>query len=228
MTTIKITLPTKQLDNIFHVGTLDLSNKRDRNYEGNNGLSVTTEPNAWRRINRGQTFGNTNELSKSDGLFIDAHNIDDKTREKLFEWGVLKGYLVHATKYTVTYFDDEMDCDLQSQFSTLADAQEEAESYEVEPETKSTFSPTEKMLKIIGKENDDISLIIGIYAQLHTKTDGVFWDDNLDVIRYSAPRGILFQSKLNEWSHSIVQDKYCAREQKIESKTPTKCSPKTP
>lgn len=48
-------LPVKTLKGLYHVGTLDASKKRD-GYEGA-GLSVSTHPDAWKRIAKGHVTG---------------------------------------------------------------------------------------------------------------------------------------------------------------------------
>ena len=63
-------LPIFTFDYLNHVGTLDISKKVKLNHEGSNGLSVTTEPEAWRRINKGVTTGDTYTLTKTSNKFI--------------------------------------------------------------------------------------------------------------------------------------------------------------
>ena len=66
-------LPVKTLKGLFHVGTLDASKKRD-GFEGA-GLSVSTHPDAWKRIAKGHVTGDTYSATKEGNRILDAHSL---------------------------------------------------------------------------------------------------------------------------------------------------------
>jgi hypothetical protein len=193
-------IKTISFDELFHVGTLDRSKKRDYNLEGNTGLSITTEPEAWKRINRGQTNGDLWSLEKSDNAFINVHELSKVQLNLIYKWGVGKGYIEPTVKFEFSYYDDEMKQELSFQFDTLKEANIEADG-ENEVRKISGYSANETFSKRVGEANKaNISLVVALYCEDETDFDGVYWNDDLDVPRYSAPRGIIFDSKLESWT----------------------------
>jgi len=45
-------------------------------------------------------------------------------------------------------------------------------------------------------------LLLTIFVEKTTNYDGIWWNDKLDVSKYSAARGVIFNSKLNNWKIS--------------------------
>lgn len=196
-------LPIIRLSTLYHVGTLDIANKKPHTFEGTGGLSVSTEPDAWRRINRGQTFGDTHRLTKKTGLFLDASKLEQEQLDSLMTWGVQNELLCPCQQYSYSYFDDEMEEDLTFYFDSEAEAEAESEG-EHEIIKVDSFKGSNKFAEIVGHANkDNLSLITVAFCLMETNLDGVYWDAEVDVLRYTAPRGIILQNKLNEWTTQI-------------------------
>jgi len=199
-----VELPLITFPELFHVGSFDIRNKRESSHEGDFGLSVTTEPEAWKRINRGWTVGDTHCLTKASNVFIDYHSVSTDVLKQIYQWGCDKKFLTPCTKYEFSYFDDEYDGEISFSFYSHAEALEEAEGFEASIEEVAGYKATSEFINLVGKKNsDDTSLIIVTYCLLKTDFDGVYWTDDLDVYRYSAPRGVILQDKLATWSRKI-------------------------
>lgn len=192
--------PICTFEELKHVGTLDISKKVKLNHEGTNGLSVSTEPEAWRRINRGVTSGNTYTLTKASNKFIDYHKLTDKQFQSILDWGVAKGYLEVVGKFEFSYFNDEVNQTLTYSFDTFEEAELEAEDYEVEVNAVKSYKGTHAFAAYVGEMNiDNYSLILVVYCILETSYDGVYWHDELDIFAFSAPRGVIVQTQLDSW-----------------------------
>lgn len=197
-------VPTVSFDALYHVGTLNIKDKVALNFEGTNGLSISTAPSAWRKINKGVTKGSTFRFRKSNNTFIDANSIDDHLHQQFIQWGLDNDLLVSCQQYAYKYFDDEIGEELIFYFDdeddALLEADDEHEVYLVD-----TYKGTDKMSLIVGEANkDNLSLIVVAYCCTTNCFDGVFWDSDIDVNRYQAPRGVIIQDKISTWNIDIV------------------------
>tara|TARA_R110000796_G_scaffold2214_4_gene8928 strand:+ start:4720 stop:5718 length:999 start_codon:yes stop_codon:yes gene_type:complete len=207
-------LPVTSVKNLYHVGTLDASKKRD-GYEGA-GLSVSTHPDDWKKIARGHVTGDTYSATKDGNRFLNAHALTDSHDEVIKQWAIENGYLEQQETVTVCYYDDEMEDDLCSTFNSMADAEYEydgeLEHYDVEVD-KGGIVPTDKLKKAARQKRMEatgvLDFVLPLYAE-QAGLDGVWWQDTLDVSRYSAPRGVIVPSKIDSWefkvNESIVED----------------------
>jgi hypothetical protein len=199
-----LNLPTTSFGELFHVGTLDIRKKSDFNYESTNGLSVSTEPEAWCRINRGGTFGDTFTLSRLNNAFIDYHAMSNEQYDLVCQWGVDNGYIKPCKKYQYSYFDDEFEQTMTFSFFEREEADENADGEHNVTEVDG-FKAQEKFTNLVGARNDEsINLIVVAYCMAETDFDGVYWHDKLDVLCLSAPRGVILQNKLADWCTSKV------------------------
>lgn len=195
-------IPTLKLPTIFHVGTMNISKKGNYSFESNAGLSVSTKPDAWRRINKGRTNGDTFQLDNPDARFLDVAQLSDEQYQKIQAWAVQKELLIPCKKYEFSYYDDEMEEELCFSFDSQDEAEIESDG-EHDVRTIDSYKGTESLAKIIGQGNiDNISLILVAYCMLETNLDGVYWDSKVDVLRYTAPRGIILQNMLERWKIS--------------------------
>jgi GNAT superfamily N-acetyltransferase len=200
-------LPVKTLKGLYHVGTLDASKKRD-GYEGA-GLSVSTHPDAWKQIARGHVTGDTHSATKEGNKFLDAHGLSDAHNEQIKQWALENDYLAQQETVTVCYYDDEMEDDLCSTFNSMADAEaeydEELEHMDVSVD-KGGIVPTDKLKKETRQNRIDstgvLEFVLPIFAE-QQGLDGVWWQDKLDVQRYSAPRGVIVPSKIKSWKFAV-------------------------
>lgn len=193
--------PAATFSSLTHVGSLNESDKQAWSLEGD-GLSVSTEPEAWEQI--AQLGGNQWwTFEKDANKFLDAHELTDQQRAAINAWGVEAGYLVEAKGWRISWYDDEM----EDTMSTILDSEEEArdelddrESDE-EPEEITRFVAGPNFPDSAGKDNAD-QVILSVWADKMTDFDGVWWNDDYDPDRYSAPRAVIFKSRLTEWSSS--------------------------
>ena len=200
-------LPVKTLKGLFHVGTLDASKKRD-GYEGA-GLSVSTHPDAWKKIARGHVTGDTYSATKEGNRFLDAHSLTKEHNAEITQWAIKNGYLEQQETVTVCYYDDEMEDDLCSTFNSMADAEDEYDDelqYMDVTVDKGGIVPTEKLKKETRQTRMSatgvLEFVLPIFAE-QQGLDGVWWQDTLDVQRYSAPRGVIVPSKIKSWKFTV-------------------------
>lgn len=194
--------PLTSFKELYHVGAFDISQRQTHNYEGD-GLSVSTEPEAWIRINRGGTSGDTWRLTKSGNKFLDWHEMTDAHHAVINEWAVDNGYAESSTVYHVTWFDDEADEERFSEFSTLSAAEEFADEDETEDpyykvsKHENEITATTKLEKRMGAKTGQLFSVA--YVEDVLDLDGVYWYDLLDVANLSAPRGVIVPSKVDSW-----------------------------
>ncbi len=187
---------------VYHVGYMDIRKKNKYSHEGT-GLSVSTCPAAWCKISE-TTGGPTNTLRKKDGRFLVATSLSKKNREEIIAWGERNGYVKKTTVYQAWSCDeygDDYFLPCLSYNEALEEACDDPDSVKVVKD----IIPTEKMNKVVGWKIDISStfdLLVTLYAEAETDYDGVWWNEILDVVAYSAPRGVIFNSRLSEWSVS--------------------------
>lgn len=95
-------LPTLQVDALFHVGLLDISQKKPESYEGNC-LSVSLCPEAWRDIAR--LRGDCFRLAKPGAQFLDVNAFLDSPSGKntLLRYGEQEGLISERTIFKVKF-----------------------------------------------------------------------------------------------------------------------------
>lgn len=212
---------SKEIETLYHVGTMDIANKSRYSLEGN-GLSVSICPKEWIKIARMSSYAIWS-LYKKDIKILDYYSLTENDFQIATNWGVEQGYLKECIAYKSIKFDDEMDCDLEMMHDTFEEACEEAcfdeeyLSYEEYQDFKEyEYSKVEKIvgyeptikLKKISMVDVDISnsqeINLLIFLEKNTDLDGVYWDEVLDVTKYSAPRGVIFNSKVNTFSRKEI------------------------
>jgi len=196
-----VNLPFIKLNKVYHVGSLDIKRKSSSSYEGS-GLSVSLNPKEWQKINP-MTQGDLFELSKNGGLFIDKHNINKKQQQFIVQWGVVNKYVIQQVTYRYHYYDDEFEQEVYQEFNSLEQAKHEAGDGDIRP-FKKGLKPTNKLKNetrqsTIGPSST-FDFLLTLYVEKETKFDGVWWNDELDVLKYSAPRGVIFNSKIKTWN----------------------------
>lgn len=192
-----ITLSKKVLT---HIGTLNIDDKKDQSYEGD-GLSVSVNPKEWSKI--AQLGGKEFILKKSNAKFAEFHSMESK---QLNNWGVENNFIEPCKLFRVQYFDDELDRDVYSDYLTKEKAMEELECMGIEEDDLiivDKYKPTQKMIDELSVSTDHMGYdrhLFGLYIQInHSDYDGVWFADKLDVYGYSAPAGMIFKDKLDNW-----------------------------
>lgn len=195
--------PLVEISPIWHVGTMDASQKGTDSYEGA-GLSVSTEPYAWMGIAR--LSGNLYRLSKETGIFLNFYEMKPRHKQELYRFGMEHELIAPINLYQLSHYDDEWGCVLYREVTSKEKAYQEREEGERISKRKG-FCATEKMKHRVRGQATPIQLLdllSTIYVEDVLLIDGVWWEEELDRSRLSAPRGVIVPSKVPEWNASIV------------------------
>jgi hypothetical protein len=199
-----IELQIRKLNKVYHVGSMDVNNKSNFSLEGS-GLSVSVNPEEWRKIAQ---LGDRDLyiLTNPNGVFVDGNKLNKQQKGNVISWGVENGYVLQEETYRVYYYDDELEEEVYMEFSTHKEAEQEADDANDIEIYIGGIKPTEK-LKFDTKQNkvdtsQSFDLLLTLYVENYTKYDGIWWNDKLDTSKYSAPRGVIFNTKLSNWSIS--------------------------
>lgn len=180
-----------QLEEVWHVGSLKLQDRKAKSYEGS-GISVSVNPEEWQSIARlrGETW-----TVRADRYlnFAEWHSVTEEDRASLRSWAVTQGWIEEVTAYRVTYFDDEWEQDFTLEFDTFEEAEVEAEAMEVEVESVTSHRALPAFPQERG-DGDPTELVFVEWVSRHSALDGVWWDDAFDPQRLSCPRGVIVRA----------------------------------
>ena len=201
-------IPLINMDLVYHVGSMDSTNKRSGSHEGN-GLSISLHPEEWKIIGKGHIGGDIWTLTKDNTSFLDALSLNRKHQLYLNKVGVDEGYLEPKTCYKLIYKDEESNTNNYMVFDSLEEATEENEEFDSDGIIKKikSFIPSDKFITRLGWKPEILlmkDIFLTFYAEDHLKVDGVWWNENLDILNYSAPRGVILNSKLETWDKKIT------------------------
>jgi hypothetical protein len=205
---------TRSLGTVYHVG--DLSGERERphiSYEGA-GVSVSRHPDVWQDLI--QTTGDstlaaaatTYELTNQSATFYDAVP-GGPPRASVVEWTLANDFVREEDGFEVRWQQDGNQHTMQFPDRNRAEREAGVEGRELHEATLLTLDQHgerywEQAFKQVPIEADPL-VIRGLtpvwYAEAHDY-DGVWWDEDLVPADYSAPRGVIFQSCLDEWAIS--------------------------
>jgi hypothetical protein len=201
-------LPLYDTDRVYHVGTLDLTNKgRDiaHSYEGHS-LSVSPCPAAWERIAKlgGQSWF---ELENAAGSFLDAHELTVRQRTQIGNWAVERGYVSREPRFFASWEDD--DGGYRFTCASRRKALEELVSLQPDPTLASlrdgishgetlVGSPTldARIGFAAGDDASDFCLLCYVEDE-HPELDGVWWDESRGEL--SAPRAGILPGRVGLW-----------------------------
>jgi hypothetical protein len=199
---------TNSLSCVYHVGFLDVANcagnrtkTQSVSFEGS-GLSISLCPAEWTKIAK-LGGGLVYILKKDSPKFLMAHNAE---MDKILAWCVDMGFLVRKKKFR-SYQTDEEGEEYFAELDTRRQAEEETYD-EIKEVDGYSFGPKGRAYwksAFLGKPSNGLaeSFAVIFYAEAHDY-DGVYWTDDLDVSRLSAPRGVIFQHKLPEWTVELT------------------------
>lgn len=206
-----------EIPTLWHIG--DLSGKRTKpyiSYEGR-GLSVSIHPDVWADIMQQENPRRSDDLMvyrlshpASQFYFVDPTVNTEVERE----WCLNNGYVVAQRGFKVSYEDAAGDTAYFLVHSKDVAKREAAAR-------NGSFEPTqlldlgsrgvaywEEAFEQPPLEADPV-VIEGLlpvwYAQEHGY-DGVWWDERLDPANHSAPRGVIFQTALDEFTITTESD----------------------
>lgn len=185
---------------VYHIGELDASKKAPHSHESNLGISVSEVPHSWQRIAR--VSGDLYRFTNPDGKFLDRHKLTKKDKEVIFSWADYYGLIETTEIFGFSYYDDEWEDEMYQEFETREEAEEEAEMHDAEVTSKQSYKATSHLNDIIGWKVEPIMVedyLVILYAYEVLDVDGVWFNDELDSSRLSAPRGTIFDGMLKDW-----------------------------
>ncbi|GAB0154665.1 hypothetical protein MnBA_40650 [Marinobacterium sp. BA1] len=207
--------PLRHFSSLTHVGDVKgVKPKTGRfSYEGA-GLSVSDCPDAWRRIGRGHVAGKNWALSSQEGSLrlIDYYAIDQDPafQAEVVGFSVQEGLLKPVELWRVTFFDDELDGECFSDHCSYEEAFIEADEDETCITKIQGYQATAALCERANVERVDPVIAFEqaalVYLKEHTDAHGVWWQDTLDPLRYSAPRGVIFQSAISAGNISVTEE----------------------
>lgn len=201
------TFPQRLIGNLYHVGTMDITKKSKFSHEGN-GLSVSNCPDAWRRITEGLTHGKTFMLRNRGMKLLDFYMLTAEEKSEIQRWAVSNGYVEEATLYkSITW--NEFGEEFFSLYESYEEALTEADNEEERVQPVDGLLPTQKM-KDTSMVHIELLQVRDFVTTLYTEQvlnyDGIYWDELLDEGVYSAPRGVIFNSKLPSFTVTCIDD----------------------
>lgn len=199
-------LPKIEHHEVAHVGSLDLSKKQSSSYEGRC-LSVSTVPTSWAQIAK---LGDAGFILSGRGHFINALALSNEERQEILAWASHEGFLDLKDIVRLHEFDSERNVWFYSDYSGMAEANSETKYMEEEDfrlESMTAYMCTKKLAEVTGYSGAanvssatsfDLSLIE--YAARHFDVDGVWWEEKLDIVGLSAPRGAIFPERVSQFT----------------------------
>ena len=192
---------------VAHVGTMDRTLKERGSYEGSS-LSVSVNPGAWSSIARLGAEGFV--LSRVDGepvTFVDARKLSREERGEIVAWGRNQRLLIDREIFVASYFDLDDEATRKIECSTREEALAEVEDLPRRRVSgpKVVIGASEKLMTLSdqagnGREiSSDFAfdLVLLAYVEEKLNVDGVWWNETLDVDTLTAPRGAIFQARLD-------------------------------
>ncbi|MBO9428824.1 hypothetical protein [Sulfitobacter sp. R18_1] len=199
-----------EFDEAWHVGDMDVSKRDVTGYEADL-LSVSYTPASWRKI--AKLSGDLWKLERSDSTpvrLLDAHAFHDNHwhRSSFTSWGVMQNLIKNTTIFIASWHDDEMDTEMSQCFETMEELEQEHDPEDVDIQQRYlAFVLTDKALEKYGliRNGSQFNLDYAFVDYARTKlmnqldVDGIYWDDEFDPLRYSAPRGGIFNERLDQF-----------------------------
>ena len=193
---------------VIHVGHMKAEDKSETSHEGKC-LSVSQCPDSWVRIAKlgGRPW---HKLKKADAKFIDYHKLIEKkdNKQALYQWGIQRGLILPQTVYRAKWYDDEFEQHFQSIHATREEAEEEANEIGTVKAMKNYPVLTDKALAAAGYVASDRFIhnhdALALLLAEEQNVDGVWWDDDDDPDRLSAPRGGILPGKLPTWKVKLI------------------------
>lgn len=202
-------IPCRHVVDLWHIGTLDLSDKAKKSYslEGNL-FSMSQCPYSWLGIAR--LGGGSLYHSGKGFLLVDMHRLMDAAtpelqalKDTIIAYGKDQGLCQQTIKTYHVYWDDELE----------AEVAERIDSDDIDPDEgmeiveKDFLEPSDSLVALhrITHRQDAFEFVAIEWLRKHTCADGVVWMETLDPLRYSAPRVGIFDidtsslQKTEEW-----------------------------
>lgn len=205
-------VPVVELHDVIHIGSLDAGEKRSASHEGQ-GLSFSFNPDEWEEI--ASLGGNPRwTMDVESASFLAFHALTAEQREAVTVWGVERGYIEQVTAFRVRRWDSEWEEFMEflvTDRAALDSEQAEWDNYGDEPDDgeeegfswseEVTFIATETFPDSTVKPGDTgvDQILTTVWVNEATDFDGVWWEDDFDVDRMSAPRGVIVPRAIERW-----------------------------
>lgn len=210
-------IPFTAIDTVWHVGTLELSDRTDRRSLEGNLLSVSQHPDTWSDIAR--CAGIIWKLERDGALWLDALALSDEQEAEIRAWALSEGLAREATLYRVWHFDGEADDwgffefeNEERAFKELDDP-EEWDGVEIPSESGEQLDRiagvvlTDAGMEAVGRWADVThagDALLMIWADRVLKPGnadlmGVWWYEDDNPLSLSCPRGGVFVDRLSEF-----------------------------
>lgn len=206
--------PVKKLKLLYHVGNMAAQPApHARSSHEGPCLSVSEVPGAWRSIAR---LGEAPLwiLHKPNGAFLDMLQVSTEAKDAIVQWGYANGYAVEGTGWISEFhLDDEDDpqdvrycanATFEESVSQCGEVGEPEDDCEVRARYSKQMPFATDKLGEYAEQKLDLLMVFDMlalaYAEQVLDLDGLFWDERLDILSYSAPRGGILRSKLGSWS----------------------------
>ena len=113
-------IPIRTFKAIYHIGNMDIQNKKDHSLEGQT-LSVSVHPEEWGRI--AQLESNTcYEITHDKGLnLVDIYQFMDNNKSDIIHWAVINELAEIKDTFSVL-MSDEDDSIMKMTFDNLEDS----------------------------------------------------------------------------------------------------------
>jgi hypothetical protein len=193
---------------VAHVGTMDAALKNHGSQEGAC-LSVSLHPIAWAHIHR---LGDNGFILDGPGRFLDAFSLTEEEQANLWQWAKDEALVEDTVVWTVSYEDDELEDTISFECATEDEALAEAdEIFDAVIESRPSTAATRRLAELCHQDPErmgpqhvpsdfQFDLILSLWTQSHLDVDGVWWNEKLDPAAYSAPRGLIFPSRISSWT----------------------------
>ena len=190
----------------YHLGSLKASQAR-HSLEGE-GVSISHSPSDWASIT--PLSGTGFLLTKEGAEFCDYHSfkMDKKWMGVAKKWAISEGWASAGWLYEVSYYDDEYEQDRASIVENAQEAKEEAEACGGQLRRFWGLKPTRKLEEHLKTEGAGIlgvtdDYVAALYIETnHPEIEGMWWEDDYDPSRLSAPRGVIFTRSLASWKRN--------------------------
>lgn len=212
-------IPIRTFKEIYHIGNMNIENKKEYSLEGQT-LSVSMHPDEWGRI--AQLGSDTcYAISHNKGLnLVDIYQFMDKYKTEIIHWAIENELAEMKDTFSIL-LSDEDDSIMKMTFDNLEDALQElddGDEYVLSHSYKESVVLFENGEPVVFVEEQPVLTqdciqknrlqsstnaldnLAVLYLEEHKSSNihGVWWNDRLDVLRYSAPRGGIFLDILPE------------------------------
>jgi hypothetical protein len=202
-----VSLPVLKKRSVWHVGNLAAPRRKVSSSLEGSGLSVSEHPEEWTQIAKlgGQVTYELNRRDGQPGVFVNMLRLGQQ-RAVLEQAAADEGLLKHARRWRFVWWDDEDEATRYSLHASRVEASREAEFMDGRVEPVEMFVGTTRLGEVwrsyfTSRLDDTMASDFATLLLLERSGlyDGAWWNEILDPFGLSAPRGVIFQTRLPEW-----------------------------